>query len=234
MRLIIDDLRRVLERLPRDIRSLMKENRGTVLAGGFIRDVIAGDRASDIDLFSPSEEYAIQVAGQLKERWKARLTTTKNAITLIAMGRIVVQFITRWTYEWPTEVVASFDFTIAGAAVFMTEGGWDSVCHEHFYTDLAARRLRYTHPQRSEDAGGSMMRVVKFLRRGYSISPEDLGGVMARLWSGVDLNSWVAEKGEEGRAQLVTALLREVDPLLVIDGLEVAEELDGERIKGAE
>ena len=48
-------------------------------------------------------------------------------------------------------------------------GEYVGLCNIRFYPDLAARRLVYTSPLRNEDAGGSILRVLKFYQRGYRI-----------------------------------------------------------------
>ena len=59
------------------------------------------------------------------------------------------------------------------------------------------------------------MRVKKFLARGYNIQPLSLAGVMSRVFKKVD---WARlEEGEDPTA-IICGLLREVDPLTVVDG----------------
>ena len=65
------------------------------------------------------------------------------------------------------------------------------------------------------------MRVTKFLRRGYNIQAPSLAAVMTRVCDAIDLKR---AEGVGGVAQVVTGLLREVDPALVIDGLEVTDD----------
>ncbi len=67
-----------------------------------------------------------------------------------------------------------------------------------------------------EDAGGSLLRVLKFYQRGYRIPLDSMGAVLARLCKAVD---WDLVKGqgtatswEEQAAKVLTGLLREVDP----------------------
>jgi hypothetical protein len=245
MRLNKDDLYFVVSCIPKTIRTLMMEM-PIYLGGGYIRDIICGDRPSDIDLFGPSMTPIHAAVEALKADAKkfgrpVRVHETKNAITVLRQGLKPVQFITRWLYSDPNRVVGSFDFTIAQAVVFVDKPGdkpaWASIVSDQFYADLAAKRLRYTFPERDEEAGGSMLRVVKFLRRGYNISPEDLSGVITRLFNGIEDGSWMAEDGNEpAQAALINGLLREVDPLLVYDGVEFraeVKELDKELREGS-
>ncbi len=86
--------------------------------------------------------------------------------------------------------------------------GWRSMCDYYFYEDLAAKRLRYTSPKRSEDAGGSLLRVLKFYQRGYRIPLDSMGAVVARLVNGVREYG----QSEADFAKVITGLLHEVDP----------------------
>lgn len=215
------DLLGVLARMPKDVRDLMQQ-RTLFLAGGFIRACIAGERPSDMDMLGPDKEKLSDVAKELAESRGGRVHRTENAFTVLSPPRTPVQFIHRWLYDEASDLIEEFDFTIAQAVIWfdLTEGKWRSLVSERFYADLAARRLVYTRPNRREDAGGSMLRVRKFLNRGYSIDVPNLGAVISRLASAVD-----QEKiNDEQQAEVViTGLLREVDPLMVIDGVETAE-----------
>jgi hypothetical protein len=226
------DLHHVLSRVPRDILAIVKEQH-LFIAGGFIRSVIAGEQSADIDLFGVGKEALKLIALELASKRGGRFHETDNAFTVLSGHRLPVQFIHRWTYaphEW-NRLLGEFDFTIAKAVIWWVPGmneteqdKWHSACDERFYSDLAAKRLHYTSPQRQEDAGGSLLRARKFLRNGYNIQANSLAAVVARLFVAV------REKGD-GRmddevwvAKILTALLREVDPLLVVDGVDLVDE----------
>lgn len=214
-----DDLRRIVGLLPKDVLEIIKTEQ-VFLAGGYIRARVAGEIVSDIDLLVGSDKKAGELADKLcasrgdKKPWR-----TKNAFTITETGKTPVQFIKRWTFNEPQALIDSFDFTIAQACVWFDGTQWKSLTSEHFYPDLASKRLRYTFPIRHEDAGGSILRVQKFIKRGYDIAPEELAKVIARLLSGVDNGSKFWESGEEAKAKVITSLLRHVDPLTIIDGI---------------
>lgn len=219
MKLNDRDLNWVVKRLPKAVRELLKERDNIFLAGGFIRAVIAGEEVNDIDLFAPNKDVAYLVVKQISESNGAndKIHTTDNAYTVIHKGT-PVQVIHRWTFETAHECVQSFDFTIASAAIYHRIGGWRSTCHENFYQDLAAKRLIYLCPQRNEDAGGSILRVLKFYQRGYRIPLDSMGAVLARLVKGVDFAK-IDKSPTEYEAQLakvLTGLLLEVDPNIAI------------------
>lgn len=220
------DLERVRRMLPKEVRELIKGSNGIhFLAGGFIRAVICGEEPADIDLFTANKSSASLLAHGLKEKLAqtnshARLIETDNAFTVLGL-KYPVQIIHRWTFDTPQQCVESFDFTIASAAVYWDQNlvvdhvshphaGWTSCCDDTFYEDLAAKRLVYRNPVRNEDAGGSMLRLLKFSRMGYSGPLKTVADVMARLSAGVKPER-LSNRVDMGKLYL--GLLREVDPL---------------------
>lgn len=214
----MEDMIRVLSSLPKDILDMMMGN-PVYLAGGYIRAVVSGEKPHDIDLFGGGVEQLDCFARALftMRSEKDRIHRTDNAITLITKGRMPVQFITRWTYKTPQDIIPDFDFSIAQAAIWYDRGHecWKSAIGDRFYEDLAAKRLTYLAPKRDEDAGGSMLRALKFVKKGFHIDTTNLGLVVARLMRGVNTQN------EASSAFAATARLREVDPLRVIDGIYI-------------
>jgi hypothetical protein len=224
---------------------LLRENAGKLfLAGGFIRATIAGEKISDIDMFGISKDDLMRVAKDLTLGRKGRYFETKNAITVLAPPRFPVQFITRWTFTEAIKLVESFDFTVCKAAIWAErlpdvieevngettvtkEYAFHSLASDAFYPDLAARRLVYTHPVRDEEAGGSLMRVIKFVKKGYSVQAPALAGVVGRVLGKISERGVTKNDGsfdEKWATTVITGLLREVDPLTVIDGVDFVDE----------
>ncbi len=224
MELLREDLHRVVSHLPSDLIEQIKLAPSVVVAGGFIRDLIAGGRIRDIDVFGVTKETLSMVAMNLKAGRNGRLHYTDNAITLLSPPRMPIQFITRWLFMSSAEVLASFDFTVCQVLVRWDNlnSKWIGECGSMFYHDLASKRLRYTNPVREEEVGGSMLRVIKFIEKGYHISPESLGRVIARLMGKVDLER--LENGRTDIGSVITGLLREVDPLKIVDGMEMRDD----------
>jgi len=225
------DLLLAVRKLPRILVSLMKEYPGRIfVAGGYLRSVITSDPINDIDVFCDTPELARACAGRVADEHKKKLIETHNAFTIYTRPH-PIQLIHRWTFSRPWECVQSFDFTIARAAIWWAstgtlvdyaaktetpQGTWCSTCDERFYPDLAARRLVYCSPVRIEEAGGSLLRVLKFYQHGYRIPMDSLGTVLARITASIDFNKIAAgeEDHEERLAMVITGLLREVDPLI--------------------
>lgn len=216
-----EHLRYVVTRTPRDIRDLLTEFHGKLyIGGGFIRETLSGSPPQDIDLFVDTAETASAVEAVLvAKRPGTKVHRSKNAITLVSDNRLPVQIITRWLFDGPSNLVRSFDFTVCQSAVWRegksSNSRWRSSCSARFYQDLATRSLVYTNPKREEEAGGSFLRVLKFLKRGYNVQVGTLTDVIVRL---TDASDEECERSGIPRAASVYSLLREVDPLLVVDG----------------
>lgn len=221
----IMDMNSCVRRMPTKLRNMMKKHGSKiVLAGGYIRSIITGEFISDIDVFAgnkaTSEIFATELQGDSK------FHKTDNAFTITNI-KPKVQFIFRWFFSNPEDVITSFDFSICQAALWFDSEieKWRSLCTESYYRDLAAKRLIYLSPVRNEDAGGSMLRVLKFYQRGYRIPLDSLGAVISRLMTGVDdekIKRSVAIMGKDSSqeqriAEVVTSLLFEVDPNAIID-----------------
>jgi hypothetical protein len=153
----------------------------------------------------------------------SRIFESDNAYTIYGYTT-TPQIVHRWTFPNPREVVPSFDFTIACAAFWwspeshIVPAQWESLCDPNFYSDLAAKRLVYRSPERNEDAGGSMLRVLKFYQRGYRIPLDSMGAVIARLCQGVKWSEIARDaklngiSEEQQLGDVLSGLLREVDP----------------------
>lgn len=219
--------------LPAPVRAMLKARPNELcVAGGYIRATIAGEKASDIDIMSPTKDAASAEAYKLAEvMGKVKVYVTENALT-VKTKPLPVQFISKWTFPNAGAAIESFDFTIAKAAIWWGRDvingieresmGWQSACHPDFYADLAAKRLVYTAPKRIEEAGGSLLRVLKFYQKGYRIPLDSLGAVVARLMESVQEDrlpalvhgSMPLLSHEQAVARVVTGLLVQVDPAI--------------------
>lgn len=185
MKLTQYDLDRAVKILPETVKSVMRMN-GTIVAGGFLRCVVTRERVKDVDLFSKSPEDSLDSAKTLNafntKLGENKIITTKNTYSLKGVEGYFVQFIHRWCHPDPESLLKSFDFTIAKAAMWYDKSiGWTSLVDDEFYPDVAARRLNFKFPERQEDPAGSLLRVLKFVKKGYNIPNESLAGVVARV-----------------------------------------------------
>jgi len=227
MKLDYQDLRWALVRLPKNLKTIMEQkewHENIFVGGGYLRSIVSGEKINDVDVFVKSEKDAELLAHKLAVD-KKDIYKTDNAYTV--RGKMTIQIIHRWLFEKPEDVSNSFDFTICCAVIFCNgtpnhfdqETGekekiqieWSSYCDDRFYVDLASKRLIYRCPVRNEDAGGSMLRVLKYYQKGYRIPLDSLGAVIARLTKSLDCNK-IDITNEDAVAKVITGLLREVDP----------------------
>uniref|UniRef100_A0A6M3LD46 Poly A polymerase head domain-containing protein n=1 Tax=viral metagenome TaxID=1070528 RepID=A0A6M3LD46_9ZZZZ len=221
------DLNWCVRRLPYAVRSMLKKE-SVIVAGGYIRACILNEPINDVDLFVSDKEMAKEYALRMVQREEKRLIITDNAITIKGM-KYPVQFITRWTYETPEQILGSFDFTICQACFWWEKhpniltapendlpGKWCSSVSESFYQDLSAKRLIYTNPIREEEAGGSMLRVLKYYQKGYRITIDSFAAVITRLAAGVEYDDRITDiHGNlfpDQFHKIIRGLLHEVDP----------------------
>jgi hypothetical protein len=211
MKLDIQDLKWAIQRCPKNLQKLMKDpewKNAIFIGGGYLRCTVANEPINDVDVFVKSEKEAELLAYKLCDD-KRDVIKTDNAYTV--KGKLIIQIIHRWCFERPEDVSNSFDFTICCAVIFFDGERFDSFCDDRFYIDLAAKRLVYRCPVRNEDAGGSMLRVLKYYQKGYRIPLNSLGDVIARLVKALDTDK-LDIKNESQVGKVLTGLLREVDP----------------------
>ena len=201
------DVRRCRRFLPRVVKDVMKHNK-VFVGGGFITSIVTGEPINDIDLFVPSKELAETLVNSLKSEGD-KTHKSDNAITIIRQGKPAIQIIHRWVFDNLEDMAKSFDFTISCAGLSVN----DSYCDANFYQDLAAKRLVYRHPIRNEDAGGSMLRLLKYYRKGYTAPLNSIAGVLTRTVKDLDFQRI---GGEEQLTKVITGLLIEVDPNAVV------------------
>lgn len=181
------NLVKIMDFIPAALRDVLEKYDNKVcLAGGCIRSIINGEEVKDWDLFITTGEpaFAHCIAGFLLSSIKnSELHETANALTISSSEIIPIQIITRWIQKDAEEVINTFDFTIAQAAIWW-DGVWKSCHADMYFADLEFKRLRYTSPVREEDCAGSMMRVIKFVARGYKIPKEQLAKVIGQVVKG--------------------------------------------------
>jgi len=186
------DVNKVVKRIPYDLIKVMQKDewQGKIfLAGGFIRAVIANEKINDIDLFTQDANLLVS------EFLATEAYETINAYTIRTL-RYPIQIVKRWKYDTAEKVINDFDFSLCQAVIYYQDNHWQSLCSERFYIDLSAKRLIYTRPIREEEPAGSLIRVGKYLKKGYSIPLDSLAQVLARL---IDKGQLIGDEIENSR-----------------------------------
>ncbi len=185
------DLDRVVRALPEGVRDTLTSVGKGIVAGGFIRAVLAGEEPNDLDIFGNfDKDQATAFADDCDHAGGYYYTPTTLSVEV--NGR-KTQIVYGHRYGSALEVLAAFDFTVCQAAVWydIKEFGWRSACATTFYSDLAARRLIYTAPRRPKEthvrgAANSAARLVKYSLKGYSADTHELGKILVDVAQGLD------------------------------------------------
>ncbi len=202
-----DDITWVVKCIPLDLRvQMIARPNKAIVAGGFLRACIAGEQKSDIDIFVPSVEDAKALVDDLQSNESRAVIVTENATTLYGIG-LPLQVIHKWTFETAHAVLESFDFTIARSGVWFDGITWRGLADGRFYSDLAAKRLRYTQ---NGVPGGSILRVLKFVARGYRIPPYEFASLVDALCT---------QAGTSPGLENLREIMNDVDPATVMDDL---------------
>lgn len=158
------------------------------VAGGAIRSLVCNTQVSDYDLYFAGPE----TLKAFQDRFAANKTFTSENADCYKINNQKVQAIKKAGYlSLPMDVLLDkFDFTVCQAAFFRDQFYFG----EDFLLDNAARRIVYTG---SEFPISSLVRVNKYLRKGYTISSEQLVKIS------MSIHSLKIESAEALKSQLM-------------------------------
>lgn len=177
-----NDIRRVIRYVTPQVRESLKKLPGKViLAGGLIRAIVGGEAVHDIDLFLDPSNKTDEAC---PDSW---LNIRERRDKHYQIGD--VQLIWRYNFRDATELLESFDYTIAKAAIWFDEKqGFQGICHERFYRDVA-RKMLVWDCDRDYERIEAIPRLIKFVRYGYHIEPEQLAQTVVRTCLSLDLDN---------------------------------------------
>lgn len=189
--------------LPPAVQDIMKRHgKEIVCAGGFLRSAVTGADVNDIDLFVADESLAVKLASELRKALNGQVISTQNAVT-VTSNTTPVQFVHRWKFKSPKDLISLFDFTVTQAAIWYTPvyKEWYSVAGDSFYSDIQLRRVRYTSPPRDVNASRSLIRLIQLAKRGYDATVGDMAKIVANIdTTSLDFHFSVASDQPIGRA----------------------------------
>lgn len=160
------DVRWSVARLPRRVAGLLAAlGSRALVGGGHVRASIAKEEGSDVDVFVRDQATADVLVDKLGEPD----FETQFAFTYFG-DHAPIQVVHYWHFKTPDELLEHFDFTVTQAVIWRDRSAWAGRCSEHFYPDLAARRLVYTqHEGRPPlEAGGTLLRLLRYAGKGYT------------------------------------------------------------------
>lgn len=202
----------VVDALPRDVRELLVEvGPKLMVAGGFPRDVMSAASPKDIDLFAVNK-LDLEAAADLFD-WTDQYSRkrTANAITFKNhAGGLDVQFVIRDFRLDHYNTLLSFDYTICQVGVYHDpDKGWVGIASEAFLVDFPNFEMHYTAPERDEDPGANVLRLLKFVSRGWKVGEADVAKVIGRFVSRLqDPTAYNFEGEREATERVKTAFRR--------------------------
>lgn len=174
----LDDVLWSASRLPEVLAVALQQMKEVAfVGGGHVRGCIAREEPSDVDVFTQSAAGTAELQGLLGKSLDKPFQT-EFALTFSGSHR-PIQLITKWHFTNLDDLLDHFDFTVSRAGISWGGKGWWGRCDHRFYRDLASRRLRLaTSPGREAlEAGGTLLRLVKYARKGYIATPETVARV---------------------------------------------------------
>lgn len=184
------DLANVVYSIPPDLAVKLIRAKGRLfLCGGFIRDIVRGEKPKDVDIFGTDADEIRQTGLSLGEERCRDFKPTVYAITVgpgkapdgesVRYIRVPVQFVHTWPVSNPWTAITRMDFTMCQAAIWYKGGDWRSCITDQFYQDTEAKRLRYTYPDREGTAGRSLVRAMNFVKRGWTFPADEIAGLVS-------------------------------------------------------
>lgn len=158
--------------------------KGAFVAGGALTSVFTGTKISDVDLyFKSNEDFEDAIYSAYDENLWC-VSATDRAVTFVRDG-CVVQLMRFSFFETAHSIFDAFDFTACMAAYDIDAGQF--VFHEDFFKHASQRHLSFHSGTRFPF--GSLLRVLKYQARGYTIGKGDLLRI-ALCCHKTNLESW--------------------------------------------
>ena len=177
-----DEITRVLSLVPAPVLAQMQRE-NVVLAGGAIRDVLAGLPVKDIDIFCHSEEQARRLATEVSTF--VRHTTFAYTASI---GPLPIQYVFYKDFTTAEDLVQQFDFRACCAGVYWQPyargpvmGLWNGVAVEGFHADAVARVLTFMAQQKDAGKLTALRRALDFAQKGWTISNLELAGIVTHF-----------------------------------------------------
>lgn len=142
---------------------------GAFIAGGALTSVFTNKPIRDVDFYFKSRKAFEEAIQQAYDENLWCTTATDRAVTFV-QGDSVIQLMHFEFFPDAAAVFDAFDFTVCMAAYDIDAG--EFVFHENFFKHAAQRYLSFHSGTRYPF--GSLLRVLKYQQRGYTLSKGDL------------------------------------------------------------
>jgi hypothetical protein len=157
---------------------------GAFIAGGALTSAFTNQTINDVDFYFKSKDHFIDAITLAYSERLWCVAATDRAVTF-AEGDNIIQLMHFDFFETAEAIFDAFDYTVCMAAYDLDKK--EFVFHDDFMKHSAQRYLRFHSGTRYPY--GSLMRVLKYQQRGYTIGKGDLLRIGLCLQN-VPLNSW--------------------------------------------
>jgi hypothetical protein len=178
----------ITRQLPEDVKNLLQHfGSGICVAGGFCRDAFLGGSPMDVDIFGTSEAAIVEAIdwfGWNAKEYQQGMQTANSVSFKPSYDHEVqpVQFVERCFYPTHEGLIESFDWSVCQCAVYWTsEEKFEAICTNAFGEDIQAGELHYTAPERDEDPGASVLRMIKLTSRGFKPTEDSIARCVGRF-----------------------------------------------------
>lgn len=179
------EVRRVFELIPAPVISqLQREN--VVLAGGVIRDTVAGLPVKDVDIFCHSEEQAARLAGEAS-------TFVRHTLFAYSVDLgIPIQYVYYKDFTDARDLVSQFDFRACCAGIYWygcynsatgQPAHWEGVAVEGFHSDCTARQLHFMSQPKDNGKLTALGRALQLAKKGWTLSTDEAASIVTH-WQG--------------------------------------------------
>ena len=176
------------------------------VAGGAVLSSVLREKARDIDVFGDTGlifgtsfyTTALGLSGDQVAKYigvgsDPLRDDTPNGATFKHLDP-PVQLIYAWSFDSPLECLDSFDLSLSRAAVWCDYSAagskpmWEGICDRQYFEHIAARMCVFRYPTRgwstsNVDAGAGLLRLFKFVARGWTVPVDSIAEVVARMTS---------------------------------------------------
>lgn len=158
--------------------------KGAFIAGGALTSAFTGAPINDVDYYFKSKEAFMDAVSEAYSEMMWCVAATDRAVTFISNDNII-QLMLFDFFPTAEAIFDAFDYTIVMAAYDLDSK--EFIFHDDFLKHASQRYLSFHSGTRYPY--GSLMRVLKYQQRGYTIGKGDLLRI-ALCCSQVPINSW--------------------------------------------
>jgi len=196
----------VLYKVPDSVRFQLQTN-NVVLAGGCIRDTVAGLPIKDVDIFCHSGEQAEKLATEVSTFVKC----TTFAYT-VKLDGVLVQYVYYKDFTDVTDLISQFDFRACCAGIYWEDNhmycdhelsAFKGIAVEGFHADCSSKTLTFMSQLKDSGKLTALGRALAFAARGWTLSTDEAAAIIVHWQEADPAVIQVAEPREERRLRVV-------------------------------